>query len=130
MTPVQPVEQDAPLKHSGPGIASFVVGLLSILTTIISMLVTIVGLADYTDENGMLFVPDQEEFVTDASILTGVLLFFLGVLLSVVGVVLGIVGCVIRNRKRVFAIVGLVLSSLVTVGTIITTLFGLAAQSQ
>lgn len=130
MTPVQPEERGAPLKHSGPGIASFVIGLLSILTMIISMVVMIAGLADYIDENGNLFVPDQEEFATDPSVLGGILLFFLGMLLSVVGVVLGIVGCVIRNRKRVFAILGLVFSGLVAVGMIFTILLGLAAQAQ
>lgn len=127
MTPPTDASQPRP-KHSGPGIASFVLGLLSILTGIISLLVMIVGLADYVTPEG-LFIPDSEELAADSAVLAGALLFFLSLLLSIVGVVLGIVGCVIRNRRRVFAILGLVFSAIVTVGTVVTLLLGILAQS-
>ena len=128
MTPVEP-EREARPKHSGPGIASFIVGLLSMLSIIIGIIVMAVGLTDYIDDNGVLLIPDPNEFAADAAILAGILLYFLGLLLSVVGIVLGIVGCVIRNRRRVFAVTGLVLSGLVVLGTILMTLLNLAAQA-
>ena len=128
-SPSPPEREDRP-KHSGPGIASFILGLISILAVIIAIFIIAAGLVDYIDENGVFFMPDPEELAGDASFLGGSLLYLLGVLIAVVGVVLGIVGCVIRNRRRVFAILGLVLNGLVAVGTILSTLLGLLAQTQ
>jgi len=127
MTPVQ--EHQAPLKHSGPGIASFILGLLSILAAIVAFVAVFAGIADYITADGTFAPPESnEELVSIPAIAIGVLLFFLGILLSVVGVVLGIIGCVLPNRRRVFAILGLVFSSLVSAGIILMIVIGLLLQ--
>ena len=116
------------MKHSGPGIASFILGLLGILSAIVGLLVIFVTLADYATPNG-LNIPDSEELAANAAVAVGALLYLLSLLLSLVGIVLGIVGCVIRNRRRIFAVLGLVFSAIVTVGTLVTLLLGILAQS-
>jgi len=124
-----PPEESRPaMKHSGPGIASFILGLLGILSAIVGLLVIFVTLADYATPNG-LNIPDSEELAANAAVAVGALLYLLSLLLSLVGIVLGIVGCVIRNRRRIFAVLGLVFSAIVTVGTVVTLLLGILAQS-
>ena len=127
-SPAQPEREDRP-KHSGPGIASFILGLLSILAIIVSLVVMVAGLAEYATQEGLV-IPDEEEIAANATVLVGALLYMLSLLLSIIGIVLGIVGCVIRNRRRVFAILGLVFSALVGFGTIVTFMLGLLVQSQ
>ena len=124
-TSVPPETDSAPLKHSGPGIASFVIGLLSILLAVVAYAVIFVGLAEYADE-GVLAMPGPEELAGNMSLVGGTLLFFFSLLLAVVGAVLGIVGCVIRNRRRVFAVLGLVFNALLIVGTIALFVISLA----
>jgi len=117
------------MKHSGPGIASFILGLLGILSAIVGLLVIFVTLADYATPNG-LNIPDSEELAANAAVAVGALLYLLSLLLSLVGIVLGIVGCVIRNRRRIFAVLGLVFSSLITLFAIFTIVTGILMQSQ
>jgi hypothetical protein len=126
MTPAQP-EVTAPLKHSGPGIASFILGLLGILLAIVGLVVAVVGIADYLKGNDYI-LPEPAELAANGLFLAGSLMFVLSFLVSVVGLVLGIVGCVIRNRRRVFAILGVVFNAILSVGTIILYVFGLIAR--
>ena len=127
-SPAQPEQENRP-KHSGIGIASFVIGLISILTVIISILVMVVGLADYVTPDGLV-IPDEEEVTANTTVLASAFLYLFSLLLSILGVVLGIVGCVIRNRRRVFAILGLVFNAFVALGTIVVFVVGLMIQSQ
>ena len=71
-------------------------------------------------------MPGPEELAGNMSLVGGTLLFFFSLLLAVVGAVLGIVGCVIRNRRRVFAVLGLVFNALLIVGTIALFVISLA----
>lgn len=128
MTPVQPEVNSAPLKHSGPGIASFVIGLVSILLAIVGFGATLAGMAEYTTEGGVIAMPGPDEVAGNIPLVIGSLLILLGLLLSVVGVVLGIVGCVIRHRRRVFAILGLVFNAILLAGTSTLFVIGLIVQ--
>lgn len=128
MTPVQPEVNAAPLKHSGPGIASFIIGLISILLAIVGFAVTLVGLAEYSTEGGVIVMPGPDEVAGNIPLVIGSMIFILSLLLSVVGVVLGIVGCVIRNRRRVFAILGLVFNAILLAGTSALFVIGLIVQ--
>lgn len=119
---------DVPLRHSGPGIASFIIGLISILLAIVGLLILTVWVGQYMEPDGSIALPEVDEVTIDPLMLAGFLLFFLGFLLSVVGLVLGIVGCVIRNRRRVFPILGLVFNAMLSVGTIAIFVIGLSVR--
>lgn len=116
MQPVPPIGQPDHLKHSGPGIASFIIGILSIgsfLAGIGLFTASVLEMASNSD-----FALSEDEIMSSAAILSGVALFLVGILLSLVGLILGIVGTVIKNRRRVFAILGLVFNALIFIGII------------
>lgn len=82
-----------PLKHSGIGIASFILALAMGTLEFASVLAIAMGL------------PEEYEVLT-------VVVLLLGLVGNVVGCVLGIVGSCQRNRKRVFAVLGSALNGL------------------
>ena len=93
-------------KHSGFGVGSFV---LSILSGSLMLILTIT--ASVMDENGI--VEDDTEMQV-----VGILIFG-SILLAVTGSVLGIVSCFQRNKKNVLGIIGLALNALIVLGGII-----------
>jgi hypothetical protein len=96
----------APLRHSGLGVASFVLGLLTAIA-IPALFATVVAIEMNTP--GWI---DQET--------PGLMALCLGILLAAVlallGAILGIGGTVQRDRKKVFAVIGLVLNGAVALG--------------
>lgn len=102
--------------HSGLGIASFVISILS--GVLIFFLIVIAGVMEASTPGGM-----DEESV--GAIVVG--LFLIGFLFTaLVALGLGIGGLVQRNRKKIFAILGTVFSGLTIVGTLFIMLLGLA----
>ncbi|WP_145025319.1 hypothetical protein [Paenibacillus sp. Y412MC10] len=96
-------------KHSGPGIASFVMGLVSLLGYIISAAAAGAIMAPYLEE-GMLDGPNSNAVLGLGVV--GLLMIAL-VVINVVGTILGIVGTAIRNRKKIFAIIGLIVNAVI-----------------
>ena len=95
-------------KHSGLGIASFVI---SIPTGIaILVLCVIAGVIEVTTPGGM------DDKSAEAVVLGLSIFAFIFVDLFAVG--LGIAGLIQRNRKKIFAILGMLLSLLTIVGVI------------
>lgn len=96
-------------KHSGIGIASFVtsitVGILVFLTTVVSGI--------------MVASAASEEFFTIVGLLILALLS-----VDVVALGLGIGGLCQKDRKKIFAILGTVFSSVTVVGTIFLAILG------
>ncbi len=91
-------EAYTPLKHSGLGIASFV---MSLFVGIFDFfLVFIAGMVEATSPGGM------DEKSTIAVVLG--LLLFLGFGLCLVGIGLGVAGLIQKKRKKIFSILGLV----------------------
>ena len=102
-----PVAPPPPLpvqkKHSGVGIASFVIGIVSMLGVCLTF-----GLSFYAQSAGSQ---------TSSSMTSAV--GFLGIcsmVISLIGVGLGIAGVVQKVQSKVFPIIGLVLSALVLLG--------------
>lgn len=83
-----------PMKHSGIGIASFIISIVSgLFFFLFQVIAHIIEPA----------TPDEGSAV---EIVLGLLLF-LGLGLSPVGTLLGIAGVFQKNRKRIFAVLGL-----------------------
>ncbi|NLD44028.1 MAG: hypothetical protein GX657_11105 [Chloroflexi bacterium] len=97
-------------RHSGYGIASFVISLVAILTLVLFFAA---GL-------GVLTAGASSDSTMTAA--GGMALFAFSIcgapLVGIVGIALGIMGIRDRDRKRSFAVVGLVLNSLIAVGLI------------
>ncbi|WP_020615987.1 hypothetical protein [Paenibacillus daejeonensis] len=108
-----------PTKQSGLGIASFVIGLLSILGIIgvvVLSMTAAYSIFESLPTDGS--VPDPETIAQASGsgvMLLGILLLFT-VLLSVVGLILGIIGLFIKNRRKVFGIIGVVLNGVIVFG--------------
>ncbi len=110
------IHHEAPpvLKHSGLGIASFILAIIAIVLVVALIIVTAViakdELADIALSQGNLTEEQIKEF---APLLIVIFLTFFGsVILSLVGAILGIVGLLQKNRKKLFAILGTLLNSL------------------
>ncbi|NGZ75840.1 hypothetical protein [Saccharibacillus alkalitolerans] len=107
------------LKHSGLGIASFVLSLLSIALYVV-FFVSAVGVVYSISESGAILdsAAISEEQMMSVGI--GALILIVSILgaalLNLVGVILGIVGLVSKARKKVFAVIGTVLNGLCLLG--------------
>lgn len=96
-----------PLKHSGPGIASFVIGILALLAYI-----TILALAPAAADE-ILADPDPEALLENMYVLVIGSLFLIAVLLNLIGVILAIIGLALKNRKKMFSVIGMILNGIV-----------------
>ena len=105
-----------PLRHSGLGIASFIMSLVIALTVFI--LIVVAGILETTTPGGM----DED---SPAAMIVG--LFVIGGLIgNLAGMALGITGMVQKNRKRIFSILGLILNGVVFFGILLLIIIGLA----
>jgi hypothetical protein len=95
------------LPHSGPGIASFILGLLSGLAVLFVLILAGVLTARAGGE--------LDEESPEAMLVGGALLVCL--LGALVGAILGGVGLAQQRRKKIFAILGLCFNLLVLLGT-------------
>ena len=103
-------------KHSGLGIASFITSIAS--GFFIFMLIVIAGVIEVSTPGGM----DEE---SASAVIIGLTLFvFLGVSLVALG--LGIGGVCQKDRRKIFALLGIVFSVLTLVGTIFIVILGIA----
>ncbi|WP_409345215.1 hypothetical protein [Paenibacillus sp. MBLB4367] len=124
-----PFETPVRRKHSGPGIASFIVSLAMYLVCVLLLVGAVVTVKDIIDPATGSFDPSDVESLmekTPSFALIG--LGFLAVGLGqLVALVLGIIGLAQKERSKVFAILGTVFSGLF-VGVIgLIMLIGLAA---
>ena len=104
-------------KHSGLGIASFITSMVA--GVLIFLLIVIAGVMEASTPGGI----DEE---SPAAVAIGLFLFaFIGLALVALG--LGVGGLMQANRKKIFAILGTVFSSVSIVGTLFIMLLGLAA---
>lgn len=106
------------LKHSGFGIASFVIALLCGFGEF--ALVMVLGFLESSTPGGI----DEESAV---AVVLGLALFG-GVVLAFVGLVLGLVGLVTANRKKVFAVLGLMFNAMLVMAVVGLVLLGLAME--
>jgi len=99
----------APLKHSGPGIASFVIGLLAILGYILIFFIATMAV---NESIGVLTPLQAEELALHPAVILASLAILVCLILNLVGSILGIIGLVLKNRKKVFAIIGTILNGI------------------
>jgi hypothetical protein len=95
-----------PEPHSGPGIASFILALLSgfgVLCVLILAGVLAVRAGGELDEES-----------PEAMLVGGAML--LGLVVALVGAILGVVGLCQQHRKKIFAVLGLCFNLLVLLG--------------
>jgi hypothetical protein len=108
-----------PAKHSGVGIASLLLGILSVLglvaTTVVAVIVAGNDPSVFENENA------------PATIGVGVCAL-LCLLLSLVGIGLGIGGLVQGNRKRVFPVIGLSLNAVIVILVVGLVVLGAASN--
>lgn len=94
------------LKHSGPGIASFVLCMVSLLGYIATVALIGALISPYLN----LTSPDEEAI---QKLGLAFLLVILFILMNVIGIVLGIVGISLKKRKKIFAILGLIINGVI-----------------
>ncbi|MFD0586377.1 hypothetical protein ACFQZE_00060 [Paenibacillus sp. GCM10027627] len=123
----QPYGGQAPLikKHSGPGIASFIIGLLAIVGLIIAIIMSVAAAGSLGSTDPLAI---EEEMLNGGALaLVGAGLLMIGsIVLSLIGLILGIIGAVLKNRKQVFSIIGIILNVLIIGGLIILMIIGAA----
>ncbi|WP_339223537.1 hypothetical protein [Paenibacillus sp. FSL H8-0332] len=92
-------------KHSGPGIASFVIALL----TLICYAITFV----YVGSQASSLMNEHNKLIADASetiMYLGLSVLIL-VAVNVIGAVTGIIGLTLRKRRKVFAVIGTIINA-------------------
>jgi hypothetical protein len=106
------------LKHSGLGIASFMLAIGAGVMMVILILVAVVIEASQ---------PGAFDAQLPSAMVVG-LGFCFAILLAVMGIGLGIAGVCQKHRKTVFAILGLVFNGLIIVGVGCLALIGIASN--
>ncbi|GIP36218.1 hypothetical protein [Paenibacillus sp. J2TS4] len=106
----------APEKHSGPGIASFIVSLLAGIGYIVLIILSTAVLANKLAALPDLTIENIEQLQQTPELVTVILFVGLGMLgafvTSLIALVLGIIGLLQKNRKKAFAITGTILSGI------------------
>lgn len=98
------------LKHSGPGISSFIVGLVGLIGHI--MIFVLLYLALYSSFGILDSSISREELALHPAVILSSLAFLVCLILNLAGLVLGIIGLVQKNRRKVFAIIGTIMNGL------------------
>ncbi|MMZ60724.1 hypothetical protein D3C76_705950 [compost metagenome] len=111
-------------KHSGPGITSFILSLTAIIGYFTSFFLIATIMTSFMDQSPDAIIENLEQH---SAIIGGGLLFIISGILNLIALILGIIGLAIKNRKKVFAILGTVFSVISFVGIIL--LFFLASIS-
>ncbi|MHC4563113.1 MAG: hypothetical protein ACYS8X_10110 [Planctomycetota bacterium] len=106
------------LKHSGIGVASFVLSLVMVFVIIAA--IVFAGIMAVTS-------PESLHDEAPATMLLGLGIIAAG-LAQLVALALGIVGCRQRNRKRLFAILGVLCSGAAILGTLGLMVIGIMAD--
>ncbi|CAN5116771.1 hypothetical protein BH11ACT3_BH11ACT3_14280 [soil metagenome] len=105
---IAPVAIATPRKRRGFGIASFVLGLLSVVGDLAVVVAGFVALGTFSNDLdsglGLAFVV----------LLASIVAFWGGLVLAVLAIVFGIIALV-RNRGRVLAVIGIVLALITAV---------------
>ena len=103
-------------KHAGLGIASFIISMVAGL--LVFIVIVIAGVMEASTPGGI-------DETSAGAVMVGLFLFlFIGMALVALG--LGIAGLLQKQRKKVFAVLGTVFSSVTLVGAAFIMLLGLA----
>ncbi|MGN7358189.1 hypothetical protein ACTHPF_14835 [Paenibacillus sp. SAF-054] len=109
MEPKQPPQHPPQfIRHSGPGIASFIISLVSMLAYIVSVAAMGAIFSSSLNGDGLSW---SDSSTTGVTVITILLIGLFAA--NIIGVILGIIGLVLRNRKKIFAILGLSLNTII-----------------
>ncbi|WP_068619955.1 hypothetical protein [Paenibacillus tuaregi] len=97
------------LKHSGPGIASFIVSIVALFAYVAAIFIIVVTAHDLL--NAAKSVP-TETIVNHPGVVQAGVTILAAMALTLVSVILGIIGLTLANRKRLFAILGVCIGAL------------------
>jgi len=122
-------ENGGKLKHSGLGITSFVMSLLSVLAIVIGIIIVFSSVFSM-DESDLLMLQDptavEDMLLTGDSIpsyfisvIVGGVLMMASAGLAFIGLILGFIGLFIKQRRKVFSILGTIFNGLIFVGGIL-----------
>lgn len=122
-------EPSGKLKHGGLGIASFILAIISILAIVIGFVVIFSSILNMSQED-ILMLQDPayiESMIISAesmppfivSVVVGGLLMIASALISFIGFLLGCISLFIKQRRKVFGIIGTVLNGLLCFGGLI-----------
>lgn len=120
--------------HSKLGVASFVIGLSTIVINIILVVIAVIMVASAVGSTGTsLEMLDEENITAWMSGMLGglvVLILIWGFMIfaNFTGLVLGIVGCCIKQRRKIFAILGVVLNALPAAFLLLSLLLGIFSE--
>jgi len=128
---------EGPKNHSGIGITSFIIGLLSVVLLIIAF-VSGSSFADQIANTDIIIADPSDKAAFQASIealgqevlvsmILAIACIFGAGLLSLAGLILAIIGAVSSKRRKTFGVIGIVLNILVFVGGIALFFGGSAA---
>jgi hypothetical protein len=93
-------------KHSKLGVASFLIGMFTLLVVVVGAFLLIKGAATAPRGYTSVF------YHIDIDLTIQSLIVFTTLSFNIVGVILGIVGAVQKNGKKLFSILGIALNSL------------------
>ncbi|GAS80665.1 hypothetical protein [Paenibacillus amylolyticus] len=113
----------APLKHSGPGIASFIIGLVAVVGYILIFFIAAMALNDSIE---VLTPLQAEELALHPAVILASLSILVCLILNLAGGILGIIGLILKNRKKVFAIIGTLLNGIIILAFIGLILAGMS----
>lgn len=105
-------------KHSGFGIASTIIGVIVLVTSIISIVIISAEFLDFAtnfkvSDPSVLNDEEAIHFVINyPSIISGTVLLLASVFFMFIGGILGIIGLFQQTRKKLFAIVGTLLNGI------------------
>ncbi|MFC3749178.1 hypothetical protein [Paenibacillus sp. GCM10012306] len=94
-------------KHSGPGIASFVISMVTVLGYVIAFVIVGAMASTVFDQSGNLLADASQLIIT-----VGFSVLILSAL-NVIGVIVGIIGLVLRNRRKVLGIIGTIINGVI-----------------
>jgi hypothetical protein len=110
-------ELDSQSRHSGPGIASFIISLVAMLGYIFGIVLVLVAAVNILDGVDVLNILDEEleqliegYLFQEGGAIAGALLIILSGFLNLISLILGIIGLSIKNRKKIFAKLGTIFS--------------------
>lgn len=116
--PQYQMQDEQTLKHSGMGIASFIMSLL--LGPGLFLLVIIAGVLQASTPGGI-------DNTSPAAVFLGLIMLFTAGL-TLIGIGLGIAGVVQKKRKKIFAVLGLIFNSVVVLAFLLLMIVGLISK--
>ncbi len=97
-------ENKRDFKHSGPGIASFVIALVTLIGYAVSFVFVGMQASDILSNSNDVIADSSETIM-----FLGLTVLILAAV-NVIGAVIGIIGLTLRRRRKVFAIIGTIIN--------------------